>query len=130
MAAMKTFFDYLIVPINPNAMMKTYVSSSNSFSSVVFSNSTDASTLSTVRGTIQPRFATGTAQGVTSHLIVTSHYFQQRFWSNIHDILQGQDSSLPSTAFQPILFVDADVEHSLVPLSKLEPEGKHGGYVT
>ena len=38
MAAMKTLFDHLIVPINPNAMMTTYVSSSNSFSSVVFSN--------------------------------------------------------------------------------------------
>ena len=38
MAAMKTLFDHLIVPINPNAMMTTYVPSSYSLSYVVFSN--------------------------------------------------------------------------------------------
>ena len=38
MAAVKTLFDHLIVPINPNSMMTTYVSSSYSLSSVMFSN--------------------------------------------------------------------------------------------
>ena len=38
MAAMKTLFDHLIVPINPNAMMTTYVSSSHSLSFVMFSH--------------------------------------------------------------------------------------------
>ena len=38
MAAMKTLFDHLIVPINPNAMMTTYVSSLYSLSSDMFSN--------------------------------------------------------------------------------------------
>ena len=56
--------------------------------------STDASTLSTASGTFQPRFATGKAQSVTSHLTITSHCFQQRFRSNIHVTLQF-------TAFQP-----------------------------
>ena len=56
--------------------------------------STDASTLSTASGTFQPRFATGKTQSVTSHLTITSHYFQQRFRSNIHVTLQF-------TAFQP-----------------------------
>ena len=79
-------------------------------------------------GTIQPCFATETAQSVTSHLTATSHYFQQRFLSNLHVTLQGQDSSLPSTAFQPISFVNADVEQALISLSILTPEGKRGGY--
>ncbi len=35
----------------------------------------------------------------------------------------------PSTAFQPISFVDADVEQALIPLSILAPEGKRGGYM-
>ena len=56
--------------------------------------STKASTLYTASGTIQPRFAIGTAQSVTSHLTVISHYFQQRFWSNIHDTLHGQQFTL------------------------------------
>ena len=56
--------------------------------------STNASTLSTVSGTIKPHFATGTVQSVTYHLTVTPHYFQQRFWSNIHVILHGQQFTL------------------------------------
>ena len=97
---------------------------------VLINISTNASTPSTAIGTIQPCFATGKAQSVTSHLTATSHYFQRRFLSNIHVTLQGQDSSLPFTAFQPILFVDADVEQALISLSILAPEGKHGGYGT
>ena len=97
---------------------------------VLIHTSTNASTLSTASGTIQPCFVTETAQSVTSHLTATSHYFQQRLLSNIHVTLQGQDSSLPSTAFQPISFVDADVEQALIPLSIHAPEGKHGGYGT
>ena len=89
---------------------------------VLINISTNASTPSTAIGTIQPCFATGKAQSVTSHLTATSHYFQQRFLSNIHVTLQGQDSSLPSTAFQPILFVDADMEQALISLSILAPE--------
>ena len=97
---------------------------------VLINISTNSSTPSTAIGTSQPCFATGKAQSVTSHLTATSHYFQQRFLSNIHVTLQGQDSSLPSTAFQPIIFVDADVEQALISLSILAPEGKHGGYGT
>ncbi len=57
---------------------------------VLTHKSTKASTLSIASGTIQPRFATGTAQSVASHLTVTSHDFQKRFWSNIHVTLHGQ----------------------------------------
>ena len=140
MAAMKTLFDHLIVPINPNAMMTTYVSSSYSLGEpfvvlcyVLIHISTNVSTLSTASGTIQPCFATGTAQSVTSHHAVTSHYFQQRFWSNIHVTLHGQHPChIARAAVYPLLLssqysVDADVEQALIPPSILVPEGKHGG---
>ena len=54
--------------------------------------STHVSTLSTVSGTTQPRFTTGTAH--ISHLTVTPHYIQQRFWSSIHVIFHGQQFTL------------------------------------
>ena len=82
--------------------MTTYMSSSYSFSSVMFSHiSTDASTLSTASGTFQPRFGTGTPQSLTSHLTVTSHYFQSAFGAT--SMSHCMDTSLPSTDFQPRL---------------------------
>ena len=84
--------------------------------------STAASTLSTASGTFHHRFATGTAQSVTSHLTITSHYFQQRFRSNIH-------VTLPFTAFQP-RSCGCRYGPSLDSPSIFAPEGTHGGYGT
>ena len=77
--------------------------------------STGASTLSTASRTFQRRFATGTAQSVTSHLTVTSHNFQQRFRSNIHVTLHGHQPRFCGCRCGPRL---------------VAPEGTHGGYVT
>ena len=91
--------------------------------------STDTSTLSTASGTFQNRFATGTAQSVTSHLTVTSHYFQQRFWSNIHATLHGHQFTLYCFPAK-ILWMQIYVDQSLIPPSIFAPEGAHGGYGT
>ena len=98
MAAITTIFNKMIVPINANT--RTWYHSRQHDKLCVFlilvvlcyvliHISTDASPLATASGTFQPRFATGTTQSVTSHLIVTSHYFQQRFRSNIRVTLHG-----------------------------------------
>ena len=111
--------------------MTTYVSSSYSLSSIMFSYilaQMHRHCPHPVEQSNPVLLHAETAQSVTSHLTATSHYFQQRFLSNIHVTLHGQDSSLPSTAFQPISFVNADVEQALIPLSILAPEGKRGGY--
>ena len=103
MAAITTIFNILTVPINANT--RTWYHSRQHDNLCVFlvlvvlcyvliHISTDASTLSTASGTFQPRFSTGTAQSVTSHLTVISHYFQQRFRSNIHVKLQGHQFTL------------------------------------
>ena len=86
--------------------------------------STDDSTLSTASGTFHPRFATGTAQRVTSHLTVTSHCAFGATsihiaWTPVYPLLLSSQDH-----------VDADVDQALIPPSIFAPEGTHGGYGT
>ena len=74
--------------------MTTYVSSSYSLSSVMFSYILAQMPRHSLQPVEHPHFATGTAQSVTSHLSITSHYFQQRFRSNIHVTLHGHQFTL------------------------------------
>ena len=85
--------------------------------------STDASTLSTASGTFQPRFATGTARNVTSHLTVRH---RTTFSSAFGATSMSHCSLLPSSQDS----VDADVDQALIPPSIFAPAGTHGGYGT
>ena len=104
--------------------MTSYVSSSYSLSSVMFSYILAQMPRHSLQPVEHTHFATGTAQSVTSHLSITSHYFQQRFRSNIHVTLHGHQFTL----YPP---VDADVDQALIPPSYLHlNQGTHGGYGT
>ena len=86
--------------------------------------STDASTPSTAGATFHPRFATGTAQRVTSHLTVTSPCAFGA--TSIHITWTPVYHLLLSSQYH----VDADVDQALIPPSIFAPEGTHGCYST
>ena len=112
MAAMKT--SYLIVPINPNAMMKTYISSSYSLSSVMFSN-------------ILAQMPRHSPQSVEQ----SNHALRQEQHRVSHPILRLHRTTF-SNAFgtTSMLYCTGVVDQALIHPSILAPEGKHGGYGT
>ena len=128
MAAMKTLFDHLIVPVN--AKMPTYVSSSYSLSSVMFSYILAHMSRHYPQSVEQPNPALRQEQRRVSHI-------QSYSYTALHSAarLEQHPCYIPRAAVYPLLLssqdsVDADVDHALIPSSILHMTGKHGGYGT
>ena len=114
MAVMKTLFNHLIVPINPNAMMTTYVYSSYSLSSVMFSN-------------ILAQMPRHSPQSVDQ----SNHALRQEQRRVSLPILRLHRTTFSNTfGTTSMLYCTGVVDQALIHPSILAPEGKHGGYGT